>query len=204
MNKPGLHLENSNLNGYDVRKDKYAGKKDGGKDECVCPIDILPATEMSGNAHEELKISFEDSYDDYDDDSVNVAVTDHSSRENVHGNGSFSKLKDIKLKNINHVIAAQLNINSLQNNFDFLKETVTSYVDILLITESKLDNSFPTPQFQLNGFSSPYRLDRNVHGGGILLYVREDIPSKLLKGKKFKGNLEAMFVERNLRKKNGC
>ena len=178
MNKPGLHL---------------ADKKDSCKDECICPIDILPATEMSGNAHEEVKISFEDSYDNYDDDSVNVAVTDHSSRENVYGNGSFSKLKDIKLKNINHVIAAQLNINSLQNNFDFLKETVTSYVDILLTTESKLDNSFPTPQFQLNGFSSPYRLEKNVHGGGILLYVREDTPSKLFKEKKFKENLEAML-----------
>ena len=85
--------------------------------------------------------------------------------------------------------------------FDFLKEAVTGYVDMLLITESKLDNSFPTAQCQINGFSSPYRPDRNAHGGGILLYVREGIPSKLLKGTEFKGNLEAMFVEINLRKK---
>ena len=113
----------------------------------------------------------------------------------------MSKLKDIKLKNINRVIIIQLDINSLRNKFDFLKETVTGYVDIFLITESKLDNSFPTAQFQINGFSSPYRPDRNAHGGGILLYVREDIPSKPLKGTEFKGNLEAMFVEINLRKK---
>ena len=85
-----------------------------------------------------------------------------------------------------------------------MKETVTGYVDILLITESKLDNSFPTAQFQINMFSSPYRLDANAHGGGILLYVREDIPSKLLKGTEFKRNLEAMFVEINLRKKKWC
>ena len=78
---------------------------------------------------------------------------------------------------------------------------MTGYVDIFLITESKLDNSFPTAQFQINMFSSRYRLDANAHGGGILLYVREDIPSKLLKGTEFKGNLEAMFVEINLRKK---
>ena len=82
-----------------------------------------------------------------------------------------------------------------------LKETVTGYVDILLITESKLDNSFPTAQFQINRFSSHYRLDRNAPGGGILLYDREDLPSKLLKGTEFEGNLEAMFVEINLRKK---
>ena len=79
---------------------------------------------------------------------------------------------------------------------------MTGYVDILLITESKLDNSFPTAQFQINGFSSPYLLDRNAHGGGgILLYVREDNLPKLLKGTHFEGNLGAMFVEINLRKK---
>ena len=60
--------------------------------------DVLPATEISDNAHEDLKISFEDSYDDYDDDSINVTVTEHSSRENVNANESLTNLKDIKLK----------------------------------------------------------------------------------------------------------
>ena len=168
------------------------------KDKCVCSIDIFPSTEMSGNAHEDINISFEDSYDDYDDDSVNVTVTEHSSMDKVNSNESLSKLKDIKLKNINRVIIAQLNINSLRNMFDFLKETVTSYADILLIIETKLDNLFPTAQFQINGFNSPYGLDKNAHGAEIVLYVREDIPSKLLKCTEFKGNLEAMFVEINL------
>ena len=62
-------------------------------------------------------------------------------------------------------------------------------------------NSFATAQFQINGFSSPYRLDRNPRGRGILLYVIEDIPSNLLKCTDFKENLEGMFVEINLRKK---
>ena len=78
---------------------------------------------------------------------------------------------------------AQLNINSLWSKFDFVKETVTGYVDILYITESKLGNSFPTAQFQINEFSSPYWLDRNVNG--IPLYVRGDIPLKHLKGTDF-------------------
>ena len=53
-------------------------------------------------------------------------------------------------------------------------------MDILIITETKLDESFPIGQFFMNGFSSPFRLDRDRNGGGILLYIREDIPSKLL------------------------
>ena len=29
-------------------------------------------------------------------------------------------------------------------------------------------------------YATPYRLERNANGGGILLDIREDIPSKLL------------------------
>ena len=49
-----------------------------------------------------------------------------------------------------------------------------------MICETKIDASFPIGQFLLNGYSTPFGLDRNAHGGGVLLYVREDIPSKLL------------------------
>ena len=41
-------------------------------------------------------------------------------------------------------------------------------------------------------------LDRNAHGGGISVYVRKDISSKLLKGTDFDWNLELVFVETNL------
>ena len=88
MNKPEQNFENSNLNEYDIDRDKHADKRDSGKDKCVCSIDIFPAAKMSGNTHEDLMISFEDSYDDYDDDSVNVSVTEHSSRDKVNANGS--------------------------------------------------------------------------------------------------------------------
>ena len=88
MNKPEQNFENSNLNEYDIDRDKHADKRDSGKDKCVCSIDIFPAAKMSGNTHEDLMISFEDSYDDYDDDSVNVTVTEHSIRDKVNANGS--------------------------------------------------------------------------------------------------------------------
>ena len=88
MNKPEQNFENSNLNEYDIDRDKHADKRDSGKDKCVCSIDIFPAAKMSGNTHEDLMISFEDSYDDYDDDFVNVSVTEHSSRDKVNANGS--------------------------------------------------------------------------------------------------------------------
>ena len=51
----------------------------------------------------------------------------------------------------------------------------------------------------MNGFSSPHCLDRNCNDGGILLYIREDIPSKLLS--KERDSTEAFLVEINLRNK---
>ena len=43
------------------------------------------------------------------------------------------------------------------------------------------DDTFPDSQFLTESFSVPYRLDRTAKGGGVLLYIREDIPSKHIK-----------------------
>ena len=48
-----------------------------------------------------------------------------------------------------------------------------------MISETKIDNSFPTMQFHIEGYCI-YRLDRNEYRGGILVHVWEDIPSKLI------------------------
>ena len=128
-----------------------------------------------------------------------------SSRSNTSLTASF--LENLRGRNKNRPIIAQLNINSLRNKFVFLSSHITKYVDKLLLSETKLDDSFPTAQFLLNGFCKPYRLDRSSNGGSILLYVRDDIPSRLLTGYKIKDNLELFFVEVNIRKKKwllGC
>ena len=49
----------------------------------------------------------------------------------------------------------------------------------------------------------PYRYDRNSMGGGILLYIRDDTPTKLLKHD-FGNNIESLSVEINLRKRKWC
>ena len=74
------------------------------------------------------------------------------------------------------------------------------FLYILLGTECKIDDSFPTAQFHMQGYSTPFRLNRNSHGGGILLYVLEDIPAKLINNINFDNDIEAMFIELNLRK----
>ena len=99
-----------------------------------------------------------------------------------------------------NVIIGTLNINSFAPKFEELREIIGKNLDILTIQETKLDSSFPTQQFSLDGFSTPYRLDRNRDGGAILIYVREDIPSKQLSKHTFTKNVEGLFIEINLRK----
>lgn len=81
-----------------------------------------------------------------------------------------------------------LSINSIRQNFDSLIETATGNIDILMISEAKLNESFPQGPFLIKGFSEPYRLDRNSKGSGIILFIREDISFKLLPKKKFNQN----------------
>ena len=49
-----------------------------------------------------------------------------------------------------------------------------------MISETKLDESFPIGQFLIKGFCTPFQLDRNYQEGDILLYIRKDIPSKII------------------------
>ena len=74
----------------------------------------------------------------------------------------------------------QININSLRNKFDMLTNGVTEYIDILMISETKLDDTFPHALHHLKHFSNPYRLERNYHGSGFLVYVRGNILPNLV------------------------
>ena len=83
-----------------------------------------------------------------------------------------SCLSDIGRRGLS--IIGNLNINPIHNKFEMLSMSIAQYVDILL-SQIKLDSTFPSIQFLINGFSVPHRLDRNSKGGGILLYVRDKI-----------------------------
>ena len=109
-------------------------------------------------------------------------------------------LNELRQKNINKLVISHLNINSLSNKFDQLKLIIKNEVDILVITETKLDSSFPDSQFKIDGFRQPYRLDRNKHGGGVMILVNEDIPSKLVSKHTLPDDMENMFIEIKLRK----
>ena len=109
-------------------------------------------------------------------------------------------LRKLRVSYPNNVIIGRLNVNSVRNKFEMLQFLVADYIDILMISESKLDITFPSSQFQIYGFRTPYRLDRTDRGGVILLFARENLITKLLSRQFFLHDIE-ILTELNLRKK---
>ena len=103
-------------------------------------------------------------------------------------------LSNPKVRVNNKLIIGNLNINSFAGKFDKLKLMVQHKVDILVLTETKIDSSFLNQQFHNEGFCFSYRLNRNKHGGGVLVYIREDIPSKILKKTILPNDTEGIFI----------
>ena len=68
-----------------------------------------------------------------------------------------------------------------------------------MISDTKLNDTYPVDQFVVEGFSKPFRTDRNKNGGGILLFACEDILTRLISIKK--APIEIFFNELNLRRK---
>ena len=93
----------------------------------------------------------------------------------------MNNLHEKRFKNANRSTIGHLNVISLRNKFEILDKLIKGKIDIFLISETKLGNSFPSGKFIIKGCSTPFRLERNQNWGGLLLYVGEDIPCKILK-----------------------
>ena len=77
-----------------------------------------------------------------------------------------------------------------------LSDHVKRDVSILIISETKIDESFPVFQFEIGEFNIPIRVDRHQKGGGIMFYVRKDLPAKSLS---IDRTNESSFVKLNLK-----
>ena len=61
------------------------------------------------------------------------------------------------------------------------------------LLETELDESFSNAHFMVDGFSL-YRADRNIHGGGIMCYVKSKIPHRLRTDISCNGNVIEMIT----------
>ena len=72
-------------------------------------------------------------------------------------------------------------------------------VDVFVISETILDESFPKGQFKIPGYTTPFLVDCDRNGGGIIVFLREDIPVRYLSTED--KPVEAFFFKLNLHKK---
>jgi hypothetical protein len=68
-----------------------------------------------------------------------------------------------------------INIRSIRNKINFLQNFVDEF-DIIVLTETHLDNSIENRDIELDSFDkNPQRKDRTNSGGVLLIYSKEDI-----------------------------
>ena len=61
-------------------------------------------------------------------------------------------LNDIRRKNVGRLLIGHLNINSIRNKFDELKSLIHDKFDVFIVSETKIDDSFPVNQFSIEVF----------------------------------------------------
>ena len=86
------------------------------------------------------------------------------------------ELYTILLKFSKNLKIGNININSVAGfKLDELKSLILkSLFDIMVISECKVDHSFPDSRFYIKGFRL-YRKDRSRFGGGVFIYVRRGL-----------------------------
>ena len=108
-------------------------------------------------------------------------------------------LSALSTKNSDRIIIGHLNINFIENKFNSFVSLIKDKLDIIIVSETKINDSFPETQFIIEGYAKPFRRDRNSHGGGLLIYVRDMIPCNEMKLKHLPDDIECIFIEINLR-----
>ena len=84
------------------------------------------------------------------------------------------------------------------NKFSSIAELIKDNIGVLLISETKIDSSFPSEKFAIDNYKI-FRRDRNCFGGGFMFYVNENIPCRELSPEQNDSNFEVISLEITLR-----
>lgn len=117
-------------------------------------------------------------------------------------------LVQTRINNPKSLIVAHVNINSLKKEFhapiDYFKHILTkNLIDILCISETKLDESIPDKILDNGSDFKLHRKDRESNSGGLCIWARSDIPQQRMKHLEFDcftNHIESMIIKFNIKK----
>ena len=92
-----------------------------------------------------------------------------SDSDNIHAKrNAFTSTKNIKAKHHKNLFFGHLNVNSICNKFVSIQELIKRTFDMFLISETKIDDSFPNVQFKIKGHKS-FKKDQDAFGGVMII-----------------------------------
>ena len=90
-------------------------------------------------------------------------------------------LPDGRIKFHSNPLLGYLKINSLRNKVTDLRINFKELsLDYFVLSETKLDESFPTAQFTLEGYEIRSRKDRDKYDGGLIEFVKNSLICKTI------------------------
>ena len=121
---------------------------------------------------------------------------------NATDKSDLQMLHDLRFKYPKNLLSGYLNVNSRRNKIHDLRLIISDVPsDYFLISESKLDNSFPNLQLTINNYEIMARRNRDKHGGGLNEFVRKGFIYKRLR--KYEPlNIEVICSEVTILNKN--
>ena len=91
---------------------------------------------------------------DYSDN--NNSNTSSTGEKKCEDNSNpLRNLRNLALKNLGKIIIGHLNVNSIRNKINVLNAMTEDNIDILVISETKIDKSFPVNKFSIDGYNLP-------------------------------------------------
>ena len=191
----------------------YDSRGKGNSEEIIC------------NNNDDFKLYNNVNKNDFNNDIPNVLdtngendternISNDSNASDVNNESSsesdqlFSSLKEARLNNPKSLIFTHININSLKKEqkapVDYFKDMLLrGFMDILCVSETKLNSSIVEKDLDCSPKYKVYRKDKSSTSGGLCLWIRSDVPQQRLQHLEFDSvnyHIESMIFELKVRK----
>ena len=95
-----------------------------------------------------------------------ISLSRNNSAEERAENDVFPSVPTYRFQNAKNVTIGALSVNSLRNKIGAVQELITNNIDICLLSETEIDETFLNQQFNVSNYQT-FRRGRNKNGAGL-------------------------------------